>query len=78
MWRGGEKRVEVKKRGGRRVGEQGTGNHRYVQDGGWVAWREDGANVSLWRSEGTAGHGEGKTLTWAANTHICPPERYIG
>lgn len=37
-WRGREER------GGE---DQGTGNHRYVQDGGWVAWWKDRENVQI-------------------------------
>lgn len=64
--RGEEKRLEVK-RGGRRAGEQGTGNHRYVQDGGWVAWREDRGKVGLWRSERTASYWSSQE---EGNTHM--------
>lgn len=40
--KGRNKRLEVKRERGRGGEERsgGTGNHRYVQDGGWVAWRE--------------------------------------
>lgn len=56
--RGEENRLEVKKK--KRLGsggeERGIGNHRYVLDGGWVAWREDIEKVPLWRSEGTVSY----------------------
>lgn len=56
--RGGEdRREEERRRGGeegrgekRRVG---AGNHRYVQDGGWVAFGEDSEKVELWESRAT-------------------------
>lgn len=35
-----EKQAGGKERRGRKGEERGTGNHRYVQDGGWVARRE--------------------------------------
>lgn len=48
--RGQERRGEEGRGEKRRVG---AGNHRYVQDGGWVAFREDGEKVELWESGGT-------------------------
>lgn len=47
---GGKEREE----GGEEERSGATGNHRYVQDGGWVAWREDREKVGFWRSKGTA------------------------
>lgn len=38
---GGGKEAGGKERGGREERSGAAGNHRYVQDGGWVAWRED-------------------------------------
>lgn len=40
VWGVGRERLEVRREEGGEERERGTGNHRYVQDGGWVAWRE--------------------------------------
>lgn len=45
--RGEEKRLEVKREEGGEERSGAAGNHRYVQDGGWVAWREDRENCGI-------------------------------
>jgi len=73
----GGKEAGGKERGERRGGEQGTGNHRYVQDGGWVAWREDREKVGLWTSEQRC-YGETKEEVNTHMHHVGPPDRVVG